>query len=104
MVGQSLITKIVELIIDPLILLIFAAGMVMFFWGLFQFMWGLEESGARETGKQHMLWGLIGMFIMVAVQGIIALTIDTFDIGVDQTPFGNGVNSARNAADPFRPK
>lgn len=96
--------KIVEVIIDPLILLIFATGMVVFMWGLMQFMWGLEEGSEREKGKQHMLWGLVGMFIMVAVQGIIALTVDSFDIGVDQTPFGNGVENARGAVDPFKPR
>lgn len=103
-IGESIIVKIVDIIINPLILLIFATGMVVFMWGLVQFMWGLEESGARETGKRHMLWGVVGMFIMVGVGGILELTLDTFDITVDQTPLGNGIQNARNAVDPFRPR
>lgn len=99
-VGANIMDKIVDLIIDPLILFVFAAGMVLFMWGLVQFMRNIE--GSKEEGKQHMLWGIIGMFIMVSVKGILQLSLDTFDIGVDNTPFGSGVQNARDAVDPFQ--
>jgi DNA topoisomerase-1 len=41
------------------------------------------------------------MFIMVAVQGIIGLVVDTLDIRTSQTPFGGGVQRTMDAVNPF---
>jgi uncharacterized membrane protein YidH (DUF202 family) len=100
-VGASIIDKIVEIIINPILVLLFAAGLVMFMWGLLQFMRNVENAAEHSEGKQHMLWGLIGMFIMVAVQGIIGLVVDTLDIRTSQTPFGGGVQRTMDAVNPF---
>ncbi len=76
--------KVVDLIINPAVLVIFSAGLLVFVWGLVQFLKSLNEggSGKSEEGKQHMLWGIVGMFIMVSVFGIIALISNTLGLGV----------------------
>lgn len=103
-IGQSLWDAIVFVVIDPLILLIFSAGLVAFMWGLYEFMQGVEEAGAREKGKQHMLWGIIGMFIMIAAKGIIVIALDTFDINPNDIGNGAGVYNRQTAPnDPFKP-
>jgi hypothetical protein len=79
--ANNLINKFVDLIIDPAILVIFAAGFFLFVWGLVQFLWKLDE-GAESSGKQHMLWGIVGMLIMVSVYGIITLIDTTFDLDI----------------------
>lgn len=81
--ASTIIDKFVDYIIDPAILVIFAAGFFLFMWGLVQFIYKLDE-GAQSSGKQHMLWGIVGMLIMVSVYGIISLIDDTFDLD-----FGN---------------
>lgn len=68
-------------IIDPAILLIFTAGFLVFLWGLVQFMWHLKDGADHNEGVQHMLWGVVGMFIMVSVWGIMTLIANT--IGAD---------------------
>jgi hypothetical protein len=78
--ASNLVSKLVAYIIDPAILIIFAAGFFMFVWGLVQFLWKLDEGGDNSAGKQHMIWGLVGMLIMVSVYGIITLINDTFDL------------------------
>jgi len=40
----------------------------------------LDKGGEHEEGKKHMLWGIVGMFIMASVYGIIALLDNTFDL------------------------
>jgi hypothetical protein len=100
-VGQGLMDKIVDLIINPLILLIFSAGLVLFLWGLFKYMQGLEDSSARTTGRRHMLWGIIGMLIMISVKAILVLSLDAFGITPNDTALGNGVGNAVRAANPF---
>jgi len=78
---QGLIGKFSEFIITPAIFLVFTAGFFLFVWGLVQFLWNLDE-GSHQEGKDHMLWGIAGMFIMVAVYGIIAMISNTFDLGI----------------------
>lgn len=76
----DLVNRFVDFIIDPAILLIFTFGFFLFIWGLVQFLWNLDEGGENSSGKQHMLWGIVGMLIMVSVYGIINIVDNTFGI------------------------
>ena len=81
---SNLIERFVTYIINPAILLVFAAGFLMFMWGLVVFMANVENESKRKEGKSHMLWGIVGMFIMVSVYGIVALLDNTFQLGALQ--------------------
>ncbi|PIT90868.1 hypothetical protein COU17_03410 [Candidatus Kaiserbacteria bacterium CG10_big_fil_rev_8_21_14_0_10_49_17] len=63
--------KIVVNILDPIAYLLFAVALFFFMWGLTVFIWKADQDEGRTTGKRHMLWGIVGMFIIVSVQGII---------------------------------
>ncbi len=67
-------------IINPILALLFTAGMLYFLWGGFQFIVGAAEPSKRIEGKQHMLWGVIGMFVMFSVYVILRVGLTTFDI------------------------
>ncbi len=77
---DGVLSKIADVIINPLIRLLFAAALVLFFWGVLQFIRGAGDEKSRSTGKQHMIWGVVGMAIMVSVFAIIELA--TSQIGV----------------------
>jgi hypothetical protein len=64
--------RLTNLIVNPLIALIFAAGLLVFFWGVIEFLLAINADGhsSKEDGKMHMLWGLIGMFVMVAAYAL----------------------------------
>jgi len=89
--AEQLLSKFINLIINPLILVVFAAGFFMFVWGLVQFILDLDEGAHRAEGIEHMKWGIVGMFVMVSVYGIIALLSNTFGLGVD--PYTGRVDS-----------
>lgn len=76
--GADVLQRIVDLILNPLILLIFSLGFLLFLWGLLEFLWNGANPQKHEAGKQHMIWGIVGMFIMVAFWGIIMLIVNTF--------------------------
>ena len=96
---ENLIGRFVTYIIDPAILVVFSFGFLIFMWGLVQFLVNVENSSKREEGKQHMLWGIVGMLIMVSVYGIIALLDNTFQLGALNG--GNfDVNRAGNVSAP----
>lgn len=67
-------------IITPAILIVFSLGFFLFIFGLVEFLWKLNEGGDNKEGKQHMLWGIVGMFIMVSVWGILELLDNTFGL------------------------
>jgi hypothetical protein len=79
---SGIVDKISEHILNPLILLMFALATVMFLWGVFQFLVNSDDSEARDTGRRHILWGVIGMFIMVSVYAIIRIALTTVSIPV----------------------
>ncbi len=99
---QNLIGRFVTYIIDPAILIIFALGFLLFIWGLVQFLTNVE--GDRTEGKNHMIYGIVGMFIMVSVFGIITLLDNTFSLGTFQGgPDINRINNVTTGGNFFGP-
>ena len=73
-----------EHVITPLLLIVFAAGLLVFVFGVVEFLYGLNtETDARQNGKKHMLWGLVGMFIMAVAYSIVLIIINA--VGGDVT-------------------
>lgn len=78
--ADVIIDRIVAVLINPAIYLLFALAFLYFLWGVTVFIWKSDSEDDRKTGVQHMLWGVIGMFIMVSAFGIINLIENTFGI------------------------
>ncbi len=81
---------IIGLINNVAVPLVFALAFIVFIWGIFQyFIQGGHDEEKREAGKQLMLWGLIGFFVMVSVWGLVHILVGTFGFNnarVDQYP------------------
>lgn len=77
---DEVLFRINDKIINPIIDLGFVIALTIFLWGLFQFIRAAQSSDKRKIGQQHMLWGVVGLFIMFSVFGIINLLISTFGI------------------------
>lgn len=77
---DCIINKVIGQIINPLIPVLIGVGLIIFFWGIIQFVLNADSEEKRSTGKQHMMWGIIGIFIMVSVWGIIYLLQDFFGV------------------------
>ncbi len=77
---DKLLQSIDEVIINPLIYLLFAVALIVFLWGVVEFVINSESAEGRTKGRDHILWGLVGMFIMVSAFGIITIIVRTFGI------------------------
>ena len=55
----------------------FALALAYFLYGVMQFIINPGNEEIRKTGKSHMLWGVVGMVIMVSVFGIMQLILNT---------------------------
>jgi len=71
--ADTLIKKINIQIVNPLVGLMIAIALVVFLYGVFEYVAGASNEEKRETGKKHIIWGLIGLFIMFSVFGLMNL-------------------------------
>ncbi len=78
----DLINRFTTYVIDPAILLVFSAGLLLFIWGIVEFLWSLKDGEGHNEGKMHMVWGIVGMLVMVSVYGIVALIDNTFGLNI----------------------
>jgi len=68
-------------LVGNLIGLVFALALLFFLWGLAKYIFAAGDEAAKETGKNIMFWGIIALFIMASVLGIIALLQEIFGVG-----------------------
>lgn len=74
-----LLEKIKEVIVQPFIGLLFVVAMLYFFWGVAEYLQGAAEPAKRADGAKHMIWGLIGIFIMASVAAILRVVCATIE-------------------------
>ncbi len=84
----TLMGSINRVIINPLIYLLFALALAYFLYGLAKYLLSPDNEELRSSSKSHMLWGIFGMFIMIAVFGIMNLILKT--VGEDRIQINNG--------------
>ncbi len=69
------------LIAKSVLPLLFAVAIASFIWGIIQYFLNPDNEENRKKGKDYMLWGLISLFVMISVWGLVALIGNTFGIG-----------------------
>ena len=74
---SKLFANVKNQIITPIIYLLFALAIVYFVWGVMVFIQNAEAPDKRKEGYDHMIWGIIGIFIMVSAIGIINIITAT---------------------------
>lgn len=77
---DSFIGNVDRMIINPLIGLLFALAVVFFLYGVFLFFLNPENEEVKTTAKSHMLWGVIGITIMLGVFTIMNMILKTLNI------------------------
>ena len=68
------------MIINPLIAFLFALAIAFFLYGVLEFFLNQENEEAKTKGKSHMIWGVIGITIMMSVFTIMNIILSTLDI------------------------
>ncbi|MEN9582776.1 MAG: hypothetical protein RL641_730 [Candidatus Parcubacteria bacterium] len=66
--------------------LIFSLAMLVFLYGVMKYVIAADGSDDREEGRWFMIYGIIGIFVMVSVWGLVGLISNTFDIGTSFPP------------------
>lgn len=88
--GSFIINTINNIIVPVL----FAVAFIVFLWGAFKtFILGANSEEVKEQGKNLMLWGLIGFFVMVSVWGLVNILTGTVSFGNNAGPSGGTPNA-----------
>lgn len=67
--------------------LIVTIALVVFMYGVVEYMINADKEEKRAEGRKYMLWGIISLFVMLSIFGILAVLGNTFDLG-----FGGSVS------------
>lgn len=79
MTVSSLLGKIAQLILNPLIVLGFVIATIYLFYGIAEMIWKADSSDLGKS-RDNVKYGIIGLFIMFSVYGILRIIIATFNI------------------------
>jgi uncharacterized membrane protein YiaA len=74
---SGLYTNILNQIIYPAEAVIFSVALIVFLWGVYGFIREADNEESRSTGRQHMIWGIVGMAIMVGAYGLVQVIKNT---------------------------
>ena len=85
---KNLVGKINEEIIAPIILLLFVVALAIFFWGIADYIRGSGNEEVRKIGRDHMIWGIVGIFIMVSSWAIIGILLSSIGAPEPVIPTG----------------
>jgi hypothetical protein len=88
--------NLINRFLNAVVPMIITIAIIFFFWGLAQLL--LNAGEKRSDAIQTMIWGVVAIFVMVSIWGIIKLLQSTFKVG-DTNPI---VPKAIEISDTFR--
>lgn len=65
-------TQIIRVLNGTVIPVLFAAAVVYFIYGVVKFIMSAGDEDKRKEGKSAMLWGIVGLVVMISIYGLIA--------------------------------
>lgn len=74
---KLLVNNISAHILKPLIFLMFAVATLVFIWGVQTFIGAADDPEARAKGAQQMIWGILGLVIMIGAAVLVTIIKNT---------------------------
>ena len=71
MTGEQVLQNVVTEIFNPLYKLAVGIAILYFLYGVFKFILDMNDPEKKNFGKSHLLWGTVGLFIILSVGGIL---------------------------------
>ena len=75
---EEVVDKLKDKILNPIESILIVAGTLLFLWGVVEFIAGASSEDKRTQGKQHMIWGIVGLSIILGARGIIEVLKNFF--------------------------
>ena len=81
---ETLVQSIGKLV-DLALPIVVGIALLAFFWGLVKFILAQGDETAKVEAKKIMLWGLIALFVMISVWGLVKFIGTALGISEGQT-------------------
>ncbi len=81
---RTIIRDLTEIILD-LVMPLIVLALVIFIWGVIKYITAGDEEEKRSKARNTILYGVIGLFAIVAVWGLVKVIANTFSIDVGGT-------------------
>lgn len=78
--AKSMLSRIEAVILFPLMTLMMSVALLFFLFGIYEYVRSADSDEARAAGQQHMLYGIIGLLVMVSAYAILKIAAGTFGI------------------------
>lgn len=78
--AAQLFAQLFKVVGKPVISLLFGVAFVIFVYGIVKFIRNADNDTGRKEGKDSIIYGIVGMVIMVAVFGIIRIIAGTIGV------------------------
>ncbi len=83
---KGLVYGVTTEIVKYIIFIIVSLSLLSFLWGMAKFILNAGNETEREKGKKTMVWGLLSLFVMVSLMGIVYMIRVAF-FGADISAF-----------------
>jgi len=70
-------------LIDSVIPLLVALAVAAFVYGIIKYFLSPDSEEKKKEGKSYMFWGLVTLFVMVSIWGLVGIFSNTFLTGND---------------------
>ena len=77
--------NVIITVLNWLIPFLVVVAVFIIIWGAFQFVVSAGDPEKRKEGRDKILWGIVGVVVMLTVWGLVNILRNTFDIS-DDTP------------------
>lgn len=77
MTLTSIIGQITNLV-SASVLVLLALALFFFLWGLAQWILNMADTEKHKEGKQRMIWGLVALFVIISIGGLVGILQGTF--------------------------
>lgn len=66
--------------VQSLVTVVMGMALLVFFWGIVKYIFAQGNEQVQADGKKIMFWGIIGLFVMSSVWGIIGFIQRDLDL------------------------
>lgn len=72
-VFNTFIQKVADNILTPIVEILALAAFLIFVWGIVQYIQNAYDDTKRAEGRQHMIWGIVGLAILFSANALVRL-------------------------------
>ncbi|MEK7099132.1 MAG: hypothetical protein AAB916_01285 [Patescibacteria group bacterium] len=81
---EALITKSTD-VLRVIVVIVFTLALIVFAWGIVQYLTAAGDAAKLKTARPFLWWGIIGMFVLASVWGLISFIAKELEIAGPET-------------------